>query len=348
MKKLNIDEYILKNYKTKTNAQMAQECGCNKSTISNHRKHLGISATFLNSELRNYTEYICQQYGKKTSSALSKELNCSISFIKKIWQENNVSEKYKKHQVYSLNENYFKIIDTDAKAYFLGFIAADGCIYKRNNHQAMLSFSLKDIDVEVLENLKKELNTTKPICITKQTEVTTMATLQITSDILCSDLINLGLGVRKTFDMSIKEIMNNIPIKFWNSFILGYFDGDGSIDIPVDGTISKSHVRISGPVKSLENFKKVIEKVGILGKVVEDKRQYKEPFGSLEFTNTTNKYLFLKFIYSSYKNSLTRKKEIVEEFFRRVEQNVTHRSENTKAVNEFKSVVIKWEELLGR
>ena len=35
MKKRNIDEYILKNYKEKTNAQMALELGCSKSTISN-------------------------------------------------------------------------------------------------------------------------------------------------------------------------------------------------------------------------------------------------------------------------------------------------------------------------
>ena len=49
MNRLNIDEYILKNYKEKTNAQMALECGCNKSTISNHRKKLGISWSELNS-----------------------------------------------------------------------------------------------------------------------------------------------------------------------------------------------------------------------------------------------------------------------------------------------------------
>ena len=98
MKKINIDEYILKNYKEKTNAQMALELGCSKSTISNHRKHLGISASDLNSNLRSNTKYICEQYGRKTSASLAKELNCSKAFIKKIWRENNVSEKYQKYQ----------------------------------------------------------------------------------------------------------------------------------------------------------------------------------------------------------------------------------------------------------
>ena len=53
MKKIDIDEYILQNYKIKTNAEMSLELGCNKSTISNHRKKLGISATDLNQYLRD-------------------------------------------------------------------------------------------------------------------------------------------------------------------------------------------------------------------------------------------------------------------------------------------------------
>ena len=31
---------------------------------------------------------------------------------------------------HNLNKDYFKNIDNEEKAYWLGFIAADGCIYK--------------------------------------------------------------------------------------------------------------------------------------------------------------------------------------------------------------------------
>lgn len=346
MKKLNIDEYILKNYKIKTNAQMAQELGCSKSTISNHRKHLGISASMLNSSLREYTQYICEQYGKKTSTKLANELNCSKSFIKKIWKENNVSEKYQKHQLYSLNEEYFKNINSHDKAYLLGFICADGCVYRRNNHQGMLSISVKDIDIEILNNFKKNLETSKPISVVKQSEKTIMATLQLTSDILIEDLLELGVGVRKTFDLSIDNIAKKIPKKFIPSFILGYFDGDGSIDIPQNGTISKSHIRISAPLKSLEDFRNILKEFEIDTRIIIEKRKYKEPFGSLEVVNTTNKYLFLKLIYSFYEDSLSRKKERSKELLLRIENNVTNRSENINSVNKYKSVVLKWEELL--
>lgn len=345
MKKFNIDEYILKNYKNKTNAQMALECGCCKSTISNHRVKLGISATDLNNELREKIPYICSQKGKKTKAALAKELNCSISFIKKIWTENNLTNTTSK--VYYYDENYFDTIDCLEKAYWLGFLAADGNLYRRDGHQGLITLSLKNTDIEVLENLKKQLKTEKPISLNKdkRREDTIMATLQLSSDKLFNQLLALGIGVRKTFDLSIKDIFANIPKQFWKGFLLGYFDGDGSISLP-DKNISKSHVRYSGPLTNLNDFKMILEEIGITCEIVEDKRNYSKPFGSLEFKNTTEKYNFLKYIYSSNINCLTRKKEKAGELIQRIEQNITNRNENIKALQHYKSVVLKWEELL--
>ena len=347
MKKFNIDEYILKNYKNKTNAQMALECGCCKSTISNHRAKLGISATDLNNELRRQVPYICSQKGKKTKATLAKELNCSISFINKVWIENNLTNTVA--GVYYCDENYFNIIDNLEKAYWLGFLAADGNLYRRDGHQGLISLSLKDSDIEVLENLKKQLKTEKPISLNtdKRRKNTTMATLQISSDKLFNQLLTLGIGIRKTFDLSIKEIFTNIPKQYWKGFLLGYFDGDGNISLS-NKNISRSHVRYSGPISTLNDFKLILEEIGITCTIVEDKRNYKEPFGSLEFKNTTEKYNFLKYIYSSNIYCLTRKQKIALDLIQKIEQNITNRSENVKATQYYKSVVLKWEELLGR
>lgn len=347
MKKFNIDKYILQNYKTKTNAQMALECGCNKSTITNHRKKLGISATELNKQLRDKTNYICSQYGKKTKVAIAKELNCSSAFIKKIWTENKLSGT--KKTVYSYDEEYFKNIDTPEKAYWIGFIAADGNIYRREGHLGLISISVKDNDIELLENFQQELKTAKPISVIrdKRRENTKMATLQISSDLLCNQLLEIGIGIRKTFDLSISQIFSNIPKKFWSSFILGYFDGDGSIDIPDNG-IAGSHLRIVGPIKSLEDFKEILSIFNIGCSIIKDKRTYNEPFGSLEFKNTTEKYTFLKFIYNLNVKCLNRKKERANELIKRIENNSTNRSENIEAQKFYKSVVLKWEELLER
>lgn len=346
--KADIDNYILQNYKIKTNAQMAQELGCNKSTISNHRKKLGISATELNSKLREQTDYICSQRGKKTKAQLAKELNCSISFIKKIWAENETPKI--QNATYFYNQNYFEQIDTPQKAYWLGFIAADGNLYRREGHQGLVSISISEKDIELLNNFKNELQTTKPIQIVpdKRRPETIMATLQITGDKFFNDLLSKGVGIRKTFDMDMSTIFSNLPFKFYSDFILGYFDGDGSIDIPQDGTISRSHIRISGPIKTLEVFKKILTKVGISASIQVDKRKYTEPFGSLELTSTIEKYAFLKYIYRNKVKCLTRKYERSLELIERIENNSTNRSENIRAIENYKSVVVKWEELLKR
>lgn len=340
MKKLSIDEYVLLNYKEKTNAQMAVELGCSKSTISDRRKKLGISATELNKELREKVPYICKQYGRKTKTTIAKELNCSAAFIKKVWMENGLTGLIS--QIYSLKEDYFSIINSFEKAYWVGFIAADGCIYRRDGHQGMLSIAVQKDDIELLEYFKEELDTTKPIQIQDN-----MATLQITSDKICNDLLEKGIGVRKTFDLSALTVLNNIPEQYHSSFFLGYFDGDGSIDIP-QNIISKGHVRIAGPITNLTTFSKILLDNNIPNSILLDKRKNTQPFGSLEFKNTTEKYCFLKYIYSSEIKCLTRKKERSFTLIQRIEDNITNRSENKKAVEHYKSVVLKRGELLER
>lgn len=348
MKKLNIDNYILQNYKTKTNAQMAQEWGCNTSTITNHRKKLGISATELNKNLRAQTAYICSQYGKVTRTQLAKQLNCSVPFIQKIWQENGMLKK--QNVTYCYDANYFEHIDKPEKAYWLGFIAADGNLYRREGHQGLIGLAVHQKDIEILNNFKEEIQTTKPINLSqdRRRPETIMANLQITGDQMFNDLLTIGIGIRKTFDLDFHQILSNIPLQFHSSFFLGYFDGDGSIDIPEDNTISKSHVRISGPIKHLQAMGTALDNAEISYSINEDTRKYTEPFGSLEFKNTTEKYIFLKYIYQNNVKCLSRKRERSEELIRRIESNSTHRAENIHAVEKYKSVVLKWGELLER
>lgn len=341
MLRLDIDKYILENYRSKTSRELAKELNCDKKTINNHKKELGLLSN--NKILRNQEEYICSQYGKKLAKDIAKELSCSVSFIEKVFREHNLTNT--KTQIYSLNENYFDNIDSFDKAYLLGFIASDGCIYCRSNHQKMLSISVNSIDLEILNNFKNNLNTTKPISID---EKTSMANLQITSDILCNSLINIGIIPKKTFDIDFSTIFSNIPNKFIPTFFLGYFDGDGSISLSLDDNkISKSHIRISCPILSAESFKTELEKFNIDSKIYVDNRKYTKSFGELCFTDTIHKYLFLKFIYRDYNNSLLRKKLKAERFYYLVENNITKRKENKDAINNFNTVVLKWEELLG-
>lgn len=129
------------------------------------------------------------------------------------------------------NPNYFDQIDTHAKAYILGFIAADGCITKStSNKNYGLRIGLNIKDKAVIEFIKSELQSTHKILEFEQIkEETTFITAiwAVTNEHLSTSLINLGIVPNKS--LIISNIFENIPKEFRKSAILGYFDGDGSI-----------------------------------------------------------------------------------------------------------------------
>lgn len=142
------------------------------------------------------------------------------------------------------NTSYFHTIDTKAKAYLLGFIAADGSIVKSGNTR-YLTITLKYEDKEVLEFLKTELQDNRQLLeISKpssfdSTKIIHHIRFSIGSNEIADDLLQYGITPKKS--LSMENIICNIPYEFRDAFIIGYFDGDGSI----------SHVSHSPNNKSL-------------------------------------------------------------------------------------------------
>ena len=83
------------------------------------------------------------------------------------WIENfNLTREYvlprRSKSRYLLNERYFENIDTGSKAYWLGFIAADGCVVNKKGKR-LLYIELSKKDKCHLENFKKEVEYEGPI-----------------------------------------------------------------------------------------------------------------------------------------------------------------------------------------
>ena len=67
--------------------------------------------------------------------------------------------------MYKYNKKYFEVIDTEEKAYWLGFIAADGNV-RKDFLKMRIELNIKDKNH--LEKFKKSLDTpNKGICKTK-------------------------------------------------------------------------------------------------------------------------------------------------------------------------------------
>lgn len=122
---------------------------------------------------------------------------------------------------YRVNDSFFETIDTEEKAYWLGFISADGCVYiKKNSGSKILEISLNIKDVNHLVKLNKSLDSNYPII-----QNTNSCRVSIVSRKIYQDLLKLGVTERKS--KTLIPPIEQIPSNLMFHYIRGYFDGDG-------------------------------------------------------------------------------------------------------------------------
>lgn len=133
-----------------------------------------------------------------------------------------------------VQEDFFDKIDSEVKAYLLGFLLADGCIRQpKGNRQLNVTLSIQEEDRSVNELLIKYIVPYKESKIyhspsKKAKGEKPLSILTIVSEKLCIRLINLGCNINKS----------KVGIKFptyrgilLRHFIRGYYDGNGGISI---------------------------------------------------------------------------------------------------------------------
>ena len=134
----------------------------------------------------------------------------------------SMAAKHKINQ-WSYNENYFENIDSEDKAYWLGFIWADG--YITESQDFGIEIAIKDI--QHLEKLQRDLES-NTIIRKRQKEsygkINESCILEFRNKKIVQDLEEIGMIPNKTYNLPIP----NIPEKFYTDFIRGFFDGDGT------------------------------------------------------------------------------------------------------------------------
>lgn len=172
---------------------------------------------------------IIQKYQKDNWSQkrIAEYYSVSRSVIKRILSKEKVIFRERTAK-YFCNYSIFEIIDSAEKAYWLGFLAADGCNYTRE-HNASIIININSKDIEHLEKFKKFCSTNaiiqRYIANKGFSSNTHMAKIVLNSKKMSKDLIDKGIVPNKS--LILKQ--PNIEEKYYLPFILGYFDGDGSI-----------------------------------------------------------------------------------------------------------------------
>lgn len=133
---------------------------------------------------------------------------------------------------HSFNEDYFKNIDTEEKAYWLGFISADGCIVKTGEYNSYrLYINLSRVDENHLQKFLNSINAhdTKIQRYTSTSGFsnpngTETSRVVLNSFKLCKNLFNYNVHERKSYDIEMPQIKQSlIP-----HYLRGFIDGDGS------------------------------------------------------------------------------------------------------------------------
>jgi DNA-binding transcriptional regulator WhiA len=141
---------------------------------------------------------------------------------------------------YCLNEDVFTNIDSEEKAYWFGFIFADGSISVSNTGQHTLQIKLKSSEDIFLKKFTEFINTDRPILFGSSNNRfgnVEFCYISISSKKMVEDLIKNGLQFRK----SNIAVSPNIEESLIRHFIRGYIDGDGSFFPAKSGKRSKTY-----------------------------------------------------------------------------------------------------------
>lgn len=125
-------------------------------------------------------------------------------------------------RIYNLNEDCFNEL-TPETAYWIGFIAADGCIRINNTHSFTTLLCLSSVDDTHIEKWRDFMMSNQPLWYSKKRPV---SSLTVSSKIIFEDLQKWGIKERKTYEDC--SHIRHIPDKYKGYFITGLFDGDGS------------------------------------------------------------------------------------------------------------------------
>ena len=171
--------------------------------------------------------FVKNYYMEMKTSDISKILNRTNSAI-----ELKASRLGLKKYPYICDYHYFDEIDTEEKAYWLGFLTADGWINKNDkNNAGVTGIELQYGDINHLRKFNKSIGGNYQITDRWRTcslskykdKKNHTCTIRIFSLIMYNSLVDKGFTNNKSFDYHVPNLRQDLI----RHYIRGYFDGDG-------------------------------------------------------------------------------------------------------------------------
>lgn len=208
-------------------------------------------------------KYICNSYKNGINSRiLAEQYKVSQSSILQILKDNDVKIRDSSHQSrkYKINDNYFDVIDNEHKAYWFGFLMADGYNFEERN---AIVLTLKQEDEYMVKNFLNDIGSDKDVSYVYNKQFDSYSVkAYVNSKHMSQTLSKLGVIQNKSFNCVY--IDNIIPKELERHFIRGLFDGDGCFSFTMGGVNKdKAHGTFSIANGSKEFLEDVYNIIGI-------------------------------------------------------------------------------------
>ncbi len=250
--------------------------------------------------INNYQEMSYKQIGQilnKTRSAIQNKIKIL---------------GLKKPDKYIYNHSFFKEINTEQKAYWLGFMYADGYISKTKNGYCC-GIELKASDSLHLKKFNKDIEGNIEVSFRQREDsrigTCNLCSLRLYSKEVFEDLKNLGCVENKSDKITFPRLPENL---IWH-FLRGFFDGDGCIILNKQRKTMKFDF-CSSSLEMLESIKSFLYANGIFSYIATSTNskgaiERKIPNYRLYIAGMENGYIFGTKLYNSATVYLNRKKE---------------------------------------
>ncbi len=250
-------------------------------------------------------EFVKNNYINMPTSDIATILNRTPNAIKLKARKNGI-KKYP----YYCNYNFFDSIDTEEKAYWLGFLTADGWINKNTKTNAgALGIELQYNDIGHLKKFNKSISGNYKITDRwRECQISTKdknkknhtCCIRIFSLVMYNSLVNIGFTNNKTYDANIPFI----PKDLIRHYIRGYFDGDGCFTY----TAKSFNIRfVTASNKLYVDLLKILETIKINVSTSSYISEFNSEIYNIDINRKKDKIQFLDWIYKDCNIYLDRK-----------------------------------------
>ena len=273
---------------------------------------VGNSPFEVNLMTQEQIELISRLYEEGLSAAQLKQyVPYTEHTILKYLRKNGISIRSKAGYRKPFNEKYFDKIDTEKKAYFLGYMMADGNVGIREKSQPVVRLELKRCDKYILDIFREELDTDLEVKPSRKG----CCVLRVHSSHLFNALNEYGVCPQKTGNEIFP--VDKIPLSLIRHFIRGFFDGDGWLTITHHGKRKQcANLGFCGNENMLSDIRDYFEET--LGcyhiKISLVSKGY-TGFGNLIYGSKKDVKAICDYLYDEANIFLSRKKEKYDLFF---------------------------------